>query len=102
MLTGSTFDAIDAIAEAEILPAATCKALADDLVWLRRIEHYLQVLHDRQTHALPVDRDELTALARRIGGPDSSAESLETELTERLERVHAMYEEHLSVADGST
>lgn len=35
--------------------------------FLRRLEHRLQILHDRQTHTLPEDPAELARVARRMG-----------------------------------
>jgi glutamate-ammonia-ligase adenylyltransferase len=47
-------------------------ALTRAYVFLRTIEHRLQILHALQTHTLPADPAELARLARRLGyaGPD--------------------------------
>ena len=51
--------------------AATCRQesgrLAHGYVFLRTVEHRLQILHELQTHTLPADPDELAKLARRLG-----------------------------------
>ncbi|HUG37566.1 MAG TPA: bifunctional [glutamate--ammonia ligase]-adenylyl-L-tyrosine phosphorylase/[glutamate--ammonia-ligase] adenylyltransferase [Candidatus Limnocylindrales bacterium] len=41
--------------------------LGDALVYLRTVEHRLQLLHELQTHTLPTDADALGRLARRMG-----------------------------------
>src|SRR5262249_10950556 len=43
------------------------RRLAHAYVFLRSIEHRLQILHALQTHTLPADPDELAKLARRLG-----------------------------------
>ena len=43
------------------------RALSHALVHLRTVEHRLQLLHEFQTHTLPVDAAELGRLARRLG-----------------------------------
>src|SRR5262245_58878001 len=43
------------------------RALGDALVYLRTVEHRLQILHEFQTHTLPEGPAELGALARRMG-----------------------------------
>ena len=91
LFTGNTLQAIDELAEAGLLPPDTARVLAEDYIFLRRVEHYLQILEDRQIHALPNDAAELTALARRMLGTDSNAQVFMRELEHRLVRVHQMY-----------
>src|SRR5277367_2165742 len=49
----ATLDALPALAKAGHLPAAAARELAADYRTLRRVEHRLQMIADRQTHALP-------------------------------------------------
>ena len=46
--------------------------LDDDYRFLRRVEHRLQLLFDRQTHEMPRDPEALRTLAMRMGYPASS------------------------------
>jgi glutamate-ammonia-ligase adenylyltransferase len=63
--------------------------MADDYRWLRRVEHYLQILEDQQIHAVPRDESAATALARRVcGGAITAAEFLHL-LETTMARVHA-------------
>jgi len=50
-----------------LLPASEGTALVEAYVWLRRVEHALQVDEDRQIHTLPADPAELAIVARRLG-----------------------------------
>lgn len=53
--------------EAGLLAGAEVKALSSAYVFLRDVEHKLQMVHDLQTHALPEDAQELTRCAVRLG-----------------------------------
>ncbi len=47
--------------------------MEDTYRFLRRVEHRLQVMFDRQTHQMPVDPEGLRTLAIRMGYPPASA-----------------------------
>jgi glutamate-ammonia-ligase adenylyltransferase len=53
--------------EARLLTRSEAETLADAYVFLRDVEHKLQMVHDLQTHALPEDAQELTRCAVRLG-----------------------------------
>jgi len=91
LLTGNTLQALAELAEAGVLPDATAAQLADDYLYLRRVEHYLQILEDRQIHTLPADAAELTALAKRMSGLEATADGFMADLAARLQRVHQAY-----------
>ncbi|MEN6627305.1 MAG: bifunctional [glutamate--ammonia ligase]-adenylyl-L-tyrosine phosphorylase/[glutamate--ammonia-ligase] adenylyltransferase [Candidatus Sumerlaeia bacterium] len=63
----STLEALGALATAGLLPTARTRRLAEDYVFLRTVEHRLQMTNLRQTHTLPADPVELELLARRCG-----------------------------------
>jgi [glutamine synthetase] adenylyltransferase / [glutamine synthetase]-adenylyl-L-tyrosine phosphorylase len=63
--------------------------LTDSYLFLRRIEHRLQMIADEQTQTLPADADGLLRLARFSGFPDTAAFS--TALVAHLERVQRHY-----------
>ena len=69
--------------------------LKEDYIFLRRTEHYLQILEDRQNHALPKDPAELHALAKRMMGGQIEAEKFMEVLDQCLARVHDAYRTHL-------
>jgi glutamate-ammonia-ligase adenylyltransferase len=78
-----------------VLGAAAAEQLKRDYLFLRRIEHYLQIFEDRQTHSLPAEPSELEALARRTLGPQASAARFQEELAGCLGRVAAAFADHL-------
>jgi glutamate-ammonia-ligase adenylyltransferase len=59
--------------------------LIDSYWFLRRVEHRLQMIDDRQTHSLPKDEDGFDHVAAFLGYP--SPEAFEITLTEHLTRV---------------
>ncbi len=81
----NTLRAIAALKKADVLPADTATHLRENYIFLRRLEHLLQLLDDRQTHVLPHRPEQLTALARRLMGLDATAETLR----ERIEAATA-------------
>jgi glutamate-ammonia-ligase adenylyltransferase len=95
LLSGNTLVALELLAQAGILSSANASQLHEDYVLLRRIEHYLQILDDRQTHALPKSEEGLTALAKRALGIESDAQSLLAALQACFERVTQTYAAYL-------
>jgi len=74
--TGNTLEAIAQLAEAGCLTLQERTLLEDSYVFLRRVEHRLQILFDLQTHELPESETELRKLALRLDfadRPDQSA-----------------------------
>ena len=59
--------AIFRLTERGYLPPALGRELGHALVYLRTVEHRLQILHEFQTHTLPEERGRLGLLARRMG-----------------------------------
>ncbi len=91
LLEGNTVAALEAIAAAGILPRETTEQLAGDYLFLRRVEHFLQIYEDRQTHSLPRDPGQMLALARRMLGSGATVEQFRAKLAKRFERVRESY-----------
>ncbi|MGC8833900.1 MAG: hypothetical protein ACP5R4_07570, partial [Armatimonadota bacterium] len=70
--TGNTLDAIDRLTAAGLLSTEMSFRLQAAYVFLRTVEHRLQLLHDLPVRHIPSDEGELSALARRcgFGSPD--------------------------------
>ncbi|MCA9078544.1 MAG: glutamine synthetase adenylyltransferase [Planctomycetaceae bacterium] len=68
----STLDALVRLANYGVIQADEYRRLSTAYMFLRTIEHALQLMHNKQTHSLPQDRKELGYLARRLDfpGPD--------------------------------
>ncbi len=90
-IEGNTLMAIEALAEGDVLPAEIAYTLKDDYIFLRRTEHYLQILEDQQVHSLPKDEMELVALARKMLGPETRMELFMARLQECLTEIREIY-----------
>lgn len=64
-------------------------ALSDNYIFLRKLENRLQQLNDLQTHSLPADIKELTALSRKMGFQNK--ELFSSELEHRRGTVRQIY-----------
>ncbi|WP_373486844.1 bifunctional [glutamate--ammonia ligase]-adenylyl-L-tyrosine phosphorylase/[glutamate--ammonia-ligase] adenylyltransferase [Blastomonas sp.] len=69
----ATLAALDALANAGIVPADEAVMLAQHYRSLRTIEHRLQMVDDQQTHSLPKDAAALSNVARLHGLDDGAA-----------------------------
>jgi glutamate-ammonia-ligase adenylyltransferase len=79
----STLPALSAMARAGHLPEDAARALAADYRQLRRVEHRLQMVADRQTHALPTTEAGLDAFIVFLGDTH-----FRSEFQALLTRVH--------------
>jgi [glutamine synthetase] adenylyltransferase / [glutamine synthetase]-adenylyl-L-tyrosine phosphorylase len=95
ILEGNTLGGLDLLAEAGILSEEDVGRLKEDYLFLRRVEHYLQIMEDQQIHAIPKEKEELRALAKRIMGVESDEERFMKALRACLSRVREQYREHL-------
>jgi glutamate-ammonia-ligase adenylyltransferase len=73
--TRPTLQALQRLAHADLMPAATADGLARAYEFLRRTEHRIQYLDDQQTHVLPMgcadtDDGDLGWIARTMGFAD--------------------------------
>ena len=64
--SSNTLNGLVRLTDAGVLHADEYRRLTDGYVFLRTIEHSLQLMNNRQEHSLPTDAIELTALARRL------------------------------------
>ncbi|MGH1365539.1 MAG: glutamine synthetase adenylyltransferase [Calditrichia bacterium] len=75
----NTLDALGRLAANSYLSMRDYRTLSEGYVFLRTIEHHLQIMHYLQTHQLPSQNREIAFLARRLGfeGSESGAQFLE-------------------------
>ena len=92
---GNTMLAIDALAEANIITEEKANILKDDYIFLRRIEHYLQIMDDQQIHSIPKREEELSSLAKRMLGVEASAGQFMDQVYFCLKRVRDSYNHYL-------
>jgi glutamine synthetase adenylyltransferase len=92
--TGNVCDALDALASLGLLPGPVTQSLQKAYLWLRRVEHALQKVEERQTQTFPRDRKEQTALARRVGYDAPEAESARNQLMDDWTAVRSEVRAH--------
>lgn len=85
----ATLKALAALTRAGLVQERTRAELAEAYRFLRRIEHRLQMIDDRQTHTVPAEAEGLARLAA-FAGFDSVA-AFAAELTHHLGRVERHY-----------
>jgi len=74
-----------------LISPEVCAELTSAYLFLRRLEHRLQYRDDAQTHAMPVDGEERTQLAKSMGFDDYAA--LMTVLEAHRERVEQQFDQ---------
>jgi glutamate-ammonia-ligase adenylyltransferase len=63
----NTLEALTALAELEIMPRKEVDALRSAYVFLRAVEHRLQIVREQQTHTLPAKSEDRFLLAKSMG-----------------------------------
>ena len=86
-----TETALDALAAAGRVGVGEARELVESYWYLRRVEHRLQMVEDRQTHRLPEGESELARIAAFLG--DRDADSFLAALRRHLDRVAQHCEE---------
>jgi glutamate-ammonia-ligase adenylyltransferase len=86
-----TLEALRLLSRAGHLPKRSAAELASAYRFLRRVEHRLQMVADRQTHTLPERADQLSQFAMFMGYADSEAFAIV--LLRHLNRVQTRYRE---------
>ncbi|MFM8745071.1 MAG: bifunctional [glutamine synthetase] adenylyltransferase/[glutamine synthetase]-adenylyl-L-tyrosine phosphorylase [Aestuariivirga sp.] len=85
----ATLAMLDALAAAQWITAAAAAELKEAYLFLRALEHRLQMVNDEQTHVLPADERAFLALARFCGFEDAA--DFDAAIRRRLECVQGHY-----------
>ena len=96
--TGHTLTALGELGAGGLIDAEVQRDLAAAYVFLRNVEHGLQVAQGQQTHSLSATERGMLALARRLGFDD--VVTLTSVLDRHRERVHAVYADLFHDAPG--
>ena len=99
--TGHTLTALEQLGASGFIDPDVQRDLSAAYIFLRNVEHGLQVAEGQQTHSLSGTDRGLLALARRLGFDD--VETLTGVLDRHRERVHAVYADlfHDAPSDGA-
>jgi glutamate-ammonia-ligase adenylyltransferase len=92
----STLVALEALARGGYVTTDDARDLDDAYVWMRTVEHRLQMVDEHQTHTIPDSEEARTRLARVLGFRDrvnvSACEAFDAEHQRRRARVRAIHE----------
>lgn len=93
--TGNTLTAITKLEEAGIIGTEEAAILTEAYVFYRKIEHYLQLMNDRQTHVIPREGDLLKSMTVYLGFAIN--EEFDKKLAEYRKKVRSFYESVIGV-----
>ena len=99
ILSFNTLDSLVRLAEFGLISAAWYRQLRAGYVFLRTVEHSLQLLHNQQTHELPSDRRQMEWLANRLDYPDAA--TLMLRFDEHRLAVRTIFDESLQFESTS-
>jgi glutamate-ammonia-ligase adenylyltransferase len=92
----ATLDALEALARGGYVDAGDAGDLAEAYRFLRRVEHALQLEDERQTHTVPVEREDRRRIARVLGyqgNPDGGpTHRFDRDLARLRSRVRSVHE----------
>jgi len=96
-----TLEVLDLVRQRNILPSDEVVALQDAYIFLRRLEHRIQVWDDQQTHYLPDDEDARARLAQSMLGDGADVQMFLRELDRHQNQVAQLFEKAFQLDDGS-
>ncbi len=77
--TGNTLEAIQKLTAKNLLKEDEKKIYEESYIFYRRIEHYLQLMNDTQTHLIPSDGELLNKLSSYLGFQNPDAFKIQLE-----------------------
>ena len=96
-----TLEVLDLIRQRNILPSDDVDALQEAYVFLRRLEHRIQVWDDQQTHYLPDDEEARARLAQSMLGEGIDEQTFLRELDRHQNKVAQLFEQAFQL-DGAS
>lgn len=86
--TPNTLQALDRLVDLGLVGWSEQQRLRQAYLFLRNLEHKLQLVHDLQTHSLPEEERERRLCARRMGYRDRPGEDALEQFNRQLEEHH--------------
>ena len=99
---GNTLDALARLTSFHLISVEEARILTDGYIFLRAIEHHLQMMDYRQTHSLPQDAEALAQLARRLGfRGDAPGEQFLTGYQQHVVSIRTVFLRYVGSAEMS-
>ena len=95
-----SLEVLELIKHCGILPTQEVEALQAAYVFLRQLEHRIQVWDDQQTHYLPDDEDARARLAVSMQGHDAQVDAFLSELGRHQNNVAQLFEKAFLLDDA--
>ncbi len=92
--TGNVLRGLAALRSLALLPEEVTEALRDAYLWLRRAEHAVQMVEERQTQAFPREPGAQLGLARRMGYAEAEGRRAREALLDDWTRVRTEVRRH--------
>ncbi len=92
--TANTLDAIKRLERENLLSKTEAETLAENYILFRRIEHYLQLMNDRQTHVIPSSGEIAEKISFFLGYKNLSA--FKRDIRKRRNDIRKIYNSILS------
>ena len=100
--TSNTLNALTELSTKNLLSAEAGRVLSDGYIFLRTVEHHLQLMHYQQTHKLPSEAKALNHLARRLGFRGSEAgPNFVARYEQHSAVIRVIYQQYLGDDDDS-
>ncbi|MCP4049621.1 MAG: hypothetical protein GY730_02830 [bacterium] len=90
-----TLSAIVLINKAGLLSKEVSDSLRDNYVFFRKIEHFLQIFEDLQTHVLPAKEKRLSVLAKQVLGNSADTDDLMKRLDRGMGLIRSFFDRYL-------
>jgi glutamate-ammonia-ligase adenylyltransferase len=95
-----SLEVLELIKKCNILPANDVESLQAAYIYLRRLEHRIQVWDDQQTHYLPEDEGVRSRLAISMQDQNTNVSAFMTELERHQNNVAQLFEKAFLLDDG--
>lgn len=96
--SGNTLNAIGVLREMKILSSEESEIFSEAYIFYRKIEHYLQLMNDRQTHEIPSNGDLLKSMTRYLGFESNS--DFDEKLQDFRKKVKKVYDSIIGVENS--
>ncbi len=91
---GNTLQAIEELEKVKLLDKMEAKTFSDAYIFYRKIEHYLQLMNDRQTHVIPEEGELLEKMSYFLGF--KSSKDFKHHVNNDRNKVRKIYQSILS------